>query len=38
HPSTPGFTDPGHPLEGREPRSGATEAEIIPLARSQRVA
>ncbi|MDX0543222.1 aldo/keto reductase [Sinorhizobium medicae] len=38
HPSTPGFTDPGHPLEGREPHFGAAEAEIIPLARSQRVA
>lgn len=38
HPSTPGFTDPGHPLEGRFPRSGAAEAEIIPLARAQRVA
>jgi len=38
HPSTPGFTDPGHPLEGREPRFGAAEAEIIPLTRSQRVA
>ncbi|WP_457585023.1 aldo/keto reductase [Ensifer canadensis] len=38
HPSTPGFTDPGHPLEGRFPLSGAAEAEIIPLARAQRVA
>lgn len=38
HPSTPGFTDPGHPLEGRLPRSGAAEAEIIPLTRAQRVA
>jgi aryl-alcohol dehydrogenase-like predicted oxidoreductase len=23
HPSTPGFTDPGHPVEGRVPRSAA---------------
>ncbi|CAN7746648.1 MULTISPECIES: aldo/keto reductase [Ensifer] len=38
HPSTPGFTDPGHPLEGRLPRFGAAEAEIIPLTRAQRVA
>lgn len=38
HPSTPGFTDPGHPVEGRVPYSAAASAEIIPLTRSQRVA
>ncbi|MGF9567248.1 aldo/keto reductase [Neorhizobium sp. BT27B] len=38
HPSTPGFTDPGHPVEGRVPRSVAASAEIIPLSRTQRVA
>ena len=38
HPSTPGFTDPGHPVEGRVPRSAGASAEIIPIARSQRVA
>ncbi len=38
HPSTPGFTDPGHPVEGRVPRSSPGSAQIIPLARTQRVA
>ncbi|MBO9588389.1 aldo/keto reductase [Devosia sp.] len=38
HPSTPGFTDPGHPVEGRVPRSAAGSAQIIPLSRTQRVA
>lgn len=38
HPSTPGFTDPGHPVEGRVPRSAAASGEVIPLARPQRVA
>lgn len=38
HPSTPGFTDPGHPVEGRVARSAPAEAAIIPLTRPQRVA
>ncbi len=38
HSSTPGFTDPGHPVEGRVPRSAAASGEVIPLARPQRVA
>ncbi len=38
HPSTPGFTDPGHPVEGRVARSGASSAQVIPLTRPQRVA
>jgi aryl-alcohol dehydrogenase-like predicted oxidoreductase len=36
HPSTPGFSDPGHPVEGRVARS--SDAAIIPLTRPQRVA
>lgn len=38
HPSTPGFTDPGHPVEGRVARSAAGTAQVIPLNRTQRVA
>jgi aryl-alcohol dehydrogenase-like predicted oxidoreductase len=38
HPSTPGFTDPGHPIEGRVARSAAGTAQIIPLKRTQKVA
>ena len=28
HTSTPGFTDPGHPVEGRVPRIGATNERL----------
>ncbi len=38
HPSTPGFTDPGHPVEGRVPRSGAADARDHSASRAQRVA
>ena len=38
HPSTPGFTDPGHPVEGRVARSEAGTARVIPLTRTQKVA
>ena len=38
HPSTPGFTDPGHPVEGRVARSPAGTAQVIPLNRTQKVA
>lgn len=38
HPSTPGFTDPGHPVEGRVARSAGTADNVVPLARPQRVA
>lgn len=38
HPSTPGFTDPSHPVEGRVARSAGGSATIIPLSRPQRAA
>ncbi|WP_105439770.1 aldo/keto reductase [Neorhizobium sp. T25_13] len=38
HPSTPGFTDPAHPVEGRVARSAGRSASIAPLTRSQSVA
>ena len=35
HPSTPGFNDPSHPVEGRVPVSVAGDAEnVVPLARA----
>ncbi len=40
HPSTPGFNDPGHPVEGRVPRSaGSPSGQIlVPFARPVRAA
>ena len=35
HPSTPGFNDPSHPVEGRVPRSDAGGADnVVPLTRA----
>ena len=35
HPSTPGFNDPSHPVEGRVPLSAAGDAEnVVPLTRA----
>ncbi|MBD9455786.1 aldo/keto reductase [Rhizobium sp. RHZ02] len=35
HPSTPGFNDPSHPVEGRVPRSAAGGADnVVPLTRA----
>ncbi|MBY3122534.1 MULTISPECIES: aldo/keto reductase [Rhizobium] len=35
HPSTPGFNDPSHPVEGRVPRSPASGADnVVPLTRA----
>lgn len=39
HPSTPGFTDPAYPVEGRVPHAAAdVAADVIPLTRSKRIA
>ncbi len=35
HPSTPGFNDPSHPVEGRVPRSTAGGTDnVVPLTRA----